>query len=208
MSSLLVALLFLPLPQSSPSAFIARVSETYGRMKDFSAEFVQISQDFSNQTRQSRGHVYLKSERKARFEYESPVKKLEISDGKTFTIFEPVIGQARQWPISKVDSERFVVLQIVGNRESPWKDQFERYESGREKPLIPGNVVVVMTPRNKDLREVRVEVDPKTYWIHSLAFTYASGDRSEFRFTDIKTTPRDESFFKFVQPPGVELVTD
>jgi outer membrane lipoprotein-sorting protein len=208
MSRLLVALILLLAQRPGAPALIGTVSETYGRMKDFSAEFVQISKDLSNQTHHERGLVYLKSGRKARFEYESPEKVTEISDGKTFTRFVPAIKQALQMPISKMGGERFLVLQIVGNRESPWKDQFEKYVEGLDQALIPGNRVVRMTPKDKDLREVRTEIDPKTYWIHSIAFTYATGENSEFRFTRMNTKPLEESLFRFVPPPGVVIVRE
>jgi outer membrane lipoprotein-sorting protein len=65
-----------------------------------------------------------------------------------------------------------------------------------------------MTPKDKDLREVRTEIDPKTYWIHSIAFTYATGENSEFRFTRMNTKPLEESLFRFVPPPGVVIVRE
>ena len=211
MFRLLVALLFLlpqrPLPGDE---LVARVGQTYGRMRDFSAEFVQISRGFSNQTIQERGHVYLKSGKRGRFEYEVPKKEVHYSDGNTFTIFIPKpINQAWQVPISKMDSERYMVLQIVGSRESPWKNQFERYITGQDEPFRPGNRVVRMYPRDKDLREVRIEVDPMTYWIYGVAFTYANGEGSEFRFSNINTTtPLPDSLFKFEPPPGAEIVKE
>ena len=208
MSSLLIALIFL-LPQQRVSAtdLIARVSETYGRMRGFSAEFVQISQDFSNQTIQERGHVYLKSPRKGLFEYVAPKKESHYLDGKTFIRFIPQpINQAWQMPISRLDSERSIVLQIVGNRESPWNDQFEEFREGQDKPFRPGNRVVRMLPRNKDLKEVRVEVDPTNYWIYSVAFTYASGVGSEFRFSNISTAALPDSLFEFKLPAGAVIV--
>jgi chaperone LolA len=212
MTKVLFALLVL-FPQQTqqpigPSALVSRVSETYGRMRDFSAEFEQFTYELSNRTGHQRGHVYLKSGKKARFEYEIPEKKTEYSDGSTFTQYWPEIKQAQQTPISKIDGGVFAVLQIVGNRESPWKDEFREFRQEGDKPLRAGNRVVRMIPRNKDLQEVRVEVDPSTFWIYSLSFTYASGDRSEFRFNNIKTTRLDESLVKFVPPPGVEVVKE
>jgi outer membrane lipoprotein carrier protein len=211
MIKLLFALLaFVPQQQLGADGLVRRVSETYGRMKDFSAEFEQFTYEPSNRTGHQRGLVYLKSAKKARFEYQAPEKKTEVSDGKTFTQYWPEIKQAQQLPISKVDGGVGAVLQIVGNRAAPWKDEFREYREGEDKPLRPGNRVVRMIPKNnKDLREVRVEIDPKTFWIYNLAFTYASGDRNEFRFSNIQTsTSLDESLFKFVPPPGVDVVKE
>jgi outer membrane lipoprotein-sorting protein len=39
-------------------------------------------------------------------------------------------------------------------------------------------------------------------------FEYADGQRNEFRFTNIQTTPLDNSVFTFVPPAGVELIRE
>ena len=89
MSRFVFALL-LWLPQSRPQnldleAFVNKVSETYGKLKDLSADFEQIQQDSSNQTAHQRGHVYMKSGKKALFEYTEPKVWSDCSDGKKYT---------------------------------------------------------------------------------------------------------------------------
>ena len=140
-------LLLVPQPQRPllVDELVTRVSETYGRLKDFQAEIEQI-QDYSNQPTRLRGHVYLKSGRRARFDYRSPREQSEYFDGKTYTLFEPQIGQARQTPISKADDEYLAILQIVGNPESPWKDQFREKQRLSQDPLTPGDQVVRLIP--------------------------------------------------------------
>ena len=209
MSRLVFALLLLlPQPQALlVDELVNRVSQTYGRLKDFQAEIEQI-QYYSNQRTTLRGHVYLKSGRRARFEYQSPKELSEYFDGKTYTRFEPVIGQARQKAIGKADEEYLAILQIVGNPESPWKDQFGMKESLKQAPLTPGDQVVRLTPKNKNLKDVMIEVDPGSFLIHRLVFTYAGGERNEFRFKDIKTTPLDIAMFTFNAPPGVVVIKE
>ena len=207
MSRFLLLLLLL-LPQRLPlNDLLDSVSRTYGRLKNFSAEFEQISQDFSNQTARQRGHVYLQSGRKARFEYVSPVQKTEYFDGQTYTSYLPApVFQAHRMPVGKVSDDRLAVFHLVGNPESPWKDQFREWEEPRTPPLTPGDRVIRLIPRSKDLKDVLVEVDPGTFLIRRFVFTYADGERNEFRFSDIKTAPLDPSIFKFKPPPGVEVL--
>jgi outer membrane lipoprotein-sorting protein len=203
-----VLLLLLPQPQSLPvDDLVERVSQTYGRLKDFQAEIEQI-QYYSNQTSRLRGHVYLKSGRRARFDYQSPKELSEYFDGKTYTRFEPIIGQARQKSMGKADEEYLAILQIVGNPESPWKDQFRRKEGLSQAPLTPGDQVVRLIPNNKNLKDVLIEADPRTFMIHRLVFTYAGGEQNEFRFKDIKTTPLDVAMFTFKAPPGVTVIKE
>lgn len=208
MTHFVLALVLLLLPQSQSllvGDLVNKVSETYGRLNSFEAEIEQIQQFSSNQTDHLRGHVYLKTGKRARFDYVSPRKKSEYFDGKTYTLFEPGIGQARQKPIGKADDEYLAILQIVGNRESPWKDQFSEKRELKRAPLKQGDRVVQLIPRNKNLKDVVIEVDPGNFMIHRLVFTYSGGESNEFRFSDIKTASLDEGLFKFTPPPGVKV---
>jgi outer membrane lipoprotein-sorting protein len=210
MSHLVFALLLLlPQPQNLlVDDLVNRVSQTYGKLRNFQAEIEQIQQFSSNRTDPLRGHVYLKSGRRARFDYESPRKMTEYFDGKTYTRFVPEIDQARQKPMGKADEEYLAILQIVGNPESPWKDQFGTKQLLRQAPLQPGDRVVRLIPNNKNLGEVLIEVDPRSFMIHRLVFTYAGGGSNEFRFKDIKTTPLEDELFKFKAPPRVTVIKE
>jgi len=208
MPSIILALL-LVLPQSlSPREIVDAVSAKYGRLDSFSADFEQASQEFSNQTHIDRGHVYLKTGRRGRFEYFSAKNELirvQYFDGKNVTDYNALFHQATQYSMNKADADLLSIIQVVGNRESPWKNQFERFTSA---PNNKGNSVVQLYPKNKDLSEVMIEVDPN-FFIVRLAFTRsADGQHNEFRFTNIKTTPLDKSMFQFVAPPGVEVVKE
>jgi outer membrane lipoprotein-sorting protein len=207
--SRLLLLLLMVLPQSPLSSEVVdKVIQRYSRLNDLSADFEHILQDSSNQPAHYRGHVYLKSGKRARFDYVSPVKKSEYFDPKTYTVFNPEAAQAIQDPIGKADSDRLAILQIVGNREAAeWKKQFKQTETPAPsyKPLKPGSLVVRLTPHNKDLKDVLIEVDPKSFLIERLVFTYVDGERNEFRFTDIQTKRLEDSIFKFIPPPGVQI---
>jgi len=207
MSQLLLLLLLVLPPQLLVSELVDRVSEKYGRLTDFSAEFQQISEDFSNQPSHYRGLVYLKSGKRARFEYDSPRKKSEYFDGKIHTVYTPDSGQAFQQAIGRADEELLAILQVVGNRSDEWKKQFgEKKDLG----LTPqGNRVVRLIPNNKDLREVLIEVHPSSFLIQRVVFTSVDGQRNEFKFANINVTTRqDESFFKFTPPPGVKVIKE
>jgi len=210
MSRFVFALL-LWLPQSQPQrldleALVNKVSETYGRLKDLSADFEQIQKDSSNQGAHQWGHVYMKSGKKALFEYTKPRVLSECSDGKKYTKSSPF--QATRTSISKTDGERLALLQIVGSQESRWKDQFSQKEELPDAPLTPGDRVVRLTPKNKDVRDVTVEVDPRNFMIHRLVFRYVDDQVNEFRFKNITTSPVDPARFKCDVPPGVELIEE
>jgi chaperone LolA len=207
MPSVILALL-LVLPQSlSPREIVDAVSAKYGRLDSFSADFEQTSQEFSNQTRTVRGHVYLKTQRRGRFEYfnaKNELTRAQYFDGKNYIDYNPFFAQATQSSVSNAQADLLNIIQVVGNRESPWKNQFERFESALTSQA---NTVVRLVPKNKDLSGVTIEVD-REFFIVRLAFTSADGQRNEFKFTNMKTAPLDKSMFQFVPPPGVKIVKE
>lgn len=180
---------------------VDKVSDRYGRLNSLSADFEQYSKDLSNRTSQSRGHVSLKSGKRAVFEYPG---KIEYFDGKTYTLYVPDQKNATQRPIGKTEDDRLLIFLILGNRESPWKDQFDEKEE-LPGPQTPGNRVIRLIPNNKNFTDVVVEVDPRTFLIHRFVFTKADGERNEYRFKNIQTAPLDDSLFKFKAPPGVDV---
>jgi chaperone LolA len=199
-------LLLLPAQRPGVEELIDRVSATYGRMNNFQADFEQTYQDFSNQTSRVRGHVFLKSGRRARFDYTYPEEKSEYFEGKTYTKYIPApIYQVTRRPISKAKDELLEIFQLVGNRESPWKDQFREKHLLPSRPVVEGDSVVRLIPKNKDLQEVLMEIDPRTFFIHRLVIKDADGQSNEFTFSNIKTEPLPESLFKFEPPPGVKV---
>jgi len=193
-------------PSLSPSEFVDRVSTTYGRLNSFSADFEQISEELSNHRGVQRGHVYLKTGKRARFEYLSPQMKSEYYDGKNVTQYSPEIKQAFQYPMNQANEDLLAIIQVVGFRETPWKNYFSEY---RETLGLPGsNRVIRLVPKNKDLKTVEIEVDPTTFFIVRMVMTAVDGRRNEFKFTNIKTAPLADSLFKFEPPPGVKVIKE
>jgi outer membrane lipoprotein-sorting protein len=209
MSALVLALFFLvPFPQSqavAPHELVSKVSDYYGRLNSLDADFEQIQKD-ANRTTRARGHVYLKKGRKARFDYITPIAKSDYFDGKTHTRYLPDEKNAISEPMGKSEDERLLIFLILGNRESSWKDEFDRKERGTVPAMFPGNEVVKLIPNNtKNIRDVLVEVNPATSLIHRFGFTRADKTYTEYIFTNIKTAPLDDSLFEFKAPPDVKI---
>jgi outer membrane lipoprotein-sorting protein len=209
MSTLVLALFFLlpppQVPRLSPHDLLSAVSDKYGRLNSLSADFEQISKD-ANRTTRVRGHVYLKKGRKARFDYLNPVLQSDYFDGKTHTRYLPEDEQATSKPMGKSEDERLLIILNFGNRESPWKDEFDKKEIGTVPPLVPGNQVLILTPNNTtNILDVLVEVDPATLLMHRFGFTRADKTYTEYIFRTINTDPLPDSLFEFKAPPGVKI---
>ena len=215
MFSLLAIFLALFPPLQSPPRgqlvddLVDGVTRTYSKLTDFSASFEQILTDPSNQRQVERGLLYLaRKDKKMRFDYQTPVRKSYYSDGKTYTAYVPATKQAVQTPVGKAVDDRLQIFQVlVGNAE--WRRQYPVYkEQLQDAPVTAGNRVVRMFPTRKDLPEVLLEINPKTYLIHRFGMRYSDGENSEFRLSDLKTTKLDPAIFNFKVPPGVDLVRE
>jgi chaperone LolA len=202
----MTVLLLLAPQQARLDQIVEGVVRTYSKMKDFSAEFVQTTEDNSNQRHTYRGLLYLKSGRRMIYHQRSPEEKFLYSDGKWTTEYRVGPKQAEMTPLGKVEDERFQLFQIPWHPE--WKNQFDRFEGGNrdEQPVTAGNRLVRAIPKKKDFPVILLEVDPKTFLIHRFVTTSPDGETNEFRFTRITTAPLDISKFEFKAPPGVEVI--
>ena len=198
-------LLLLGAQDPSLSEVVDGTVRTYSKMTDFSAEFVQNTQDISNQRHTYRGLLYLKSGRRMLYDQREPERKILGSDGKVSWEYKVVPKQAEVGPLKKAEDERFQLFQIPWR--SDWKDQFT-FEGRKfsEQPATPGNYVFRAIPRKKDLPVILLEVNPKTFQIQRFVTTTPDGETNEFRFTGIKTAEIDKTMFELKLPKDVEVI--
>jgi len=201
MSYILALLLLLPVPapQKQDADTLARgVDQTFAKMRDFSADFIHIYEDFSNRRRQESGHLYLAKDRKMRWQYQHPDEKTFVSNGKTVYFFDAANQQVRKDEAKNISDDQLPLMFLVGR--AGLRDQFKQIE-------LFGPGVLRLTPKRKsDIKEIEVEVDPSSYLIHRLVVK-TDDSRSEFRLSNIRTnTGLSPDYFEFKVPPGVELI--
>jgi outer membrane lipoprotein carrier protein len=203
-------LLLLPrpseVPQQSLNSVIAGVDRLFARMRDFSADFVQIEQNSLNRRQQGAGHVYLMRPRMARWEYKSPEERLFLSDGKMVYFYVPADKQVRQDELKAAIDDRLPLMFLLGR--SNLRDEFERFETLAVKPEIEGTMVVQMYPKRKTaLRELIMEVEPQSFLIRRLVLTNDDGSRNDFRFSNIRVNSGlKASLFEFKAPAGTKVL--
>ena len=208
---LAILLTFLQNPQPTRSGpildtLVDGVERWFARMKDFTADFVEVDQDSLNRKRQESGHLYLMRPRKMRWEYQNPEEKLFVSDGKTVYMYVPADRQVNKEAVRESFDDRIPLMFLLG-RENLGQE-FTRFEMLSAKPFLEGTKVIRMIPRKKtDLAEVIMEVDPATFQIRRLILTHSDGSRSEFIFSNIRiNTGLQSAMFDFKAPPGVQVV--
>ena len=193
-----------PVQGNELNTLINGVDRNFARMRDFSADFVQILEDQLNRKQEQSGHLYLKKSRMMRWEYKKPEESLFVSDGKMIYFYVPADRQVTKEAVSEAVDDRIPLMFLLGR--TGLRDEFTRFELLNTKPFLAGDKVVRMYPKRKtDLQEITIEIDPSGYAIRRLVFLKTDGERSEFLFSNIRTnTGLQESLFNFQVPSGVE----
>jgi len=203
--AVLLALLQAPAATPNLSTLVEGVERSFARMKDFSADFIQI-EDSLNQKRQESGHLYLMRTRMMRWEYKNPEEKLYISNGKTVYFYVPADRQVNKEAVRETVDDRIPLMFLLGR--SDLRKEFTRFELLSTRPFLEGTKVVRMYPRRKtDLAELVMEVDPANFLVRRLLLVHTDGSRMEFIFSNIRiNTGLRASMFDFKVPAGVEVI--
>jgi len=198
-------LAFFLLLQGLP-AIIDGVERSFARMNDLSADFIQVSKDVLNRTQEAAGHLYLKRERMARWEYTTPEEQFFVSDGKTVYFYVPADKQVNREAVKETFDDRIPLMFLLGR--SNLRSEFTKFELLATKPVLSGTKVIRMSPKRKtDLKELIMEVDPQTFQIRRLVLDHTDGSHSDFIFSNIRTnTGLKSTLFDFKVPPGVQVV--
>jgi outer membrane lipoprotein carrier protein len=193
---------------STPSlnSVVDGVDRTFGNMRDFSGDFVQIQQNSLNQKQLGTGHLYLMKPRKARYEYDKPEETLFVSDGKNVYFYVPADRQVQKGKIRDTFDDRIPLMFLVG--QSHLRDEFTSFETLSVPPVMPGTMVIRMHPKRKtDLTELVMEVEPQSYLIRRLQLFRSDGSQLEFRFSNIRVNSGlKAALFDFKIPDGVRVV--
>jgi outer membrane lipoprotein carrier protein len=201
----LLALFFL-LQTPTLNEVITGVDRSFARMSDYSSDFVQISKDVLNRKQEAAGHLYLKRDRMARWEYTNPEEQLFVSNGKTVYFYVPADKQVNKEAVKDTFDDRMPLMFLLGR--SNLRNEFAQFAELSTKPFLAGTRVIRMTPKRKtDLKELVMEVDPQNFQIRRLLMDHEDGSHTEFIFSNIRiNTGLKPALFDFKVPPGVHVV--
>jgi len=159
-----------------------------------------------NRKQEAAGHLYLKRQRMARWEYTTPEEQYFVSDGKTVYFYVPADKQVNRESVKDTFDDKMPLMFLLGR--SNLRNEFTQFVLLDTKPFLDGTKVVRMVPKRKtDLKDLIMEVDPQNFQIRRLIMDHTDGAYTEFIFTNIRTnTGLDASKFNFKVPPGVQVV--
>jgi outer membrane lipoprotein carrier protein len=174
--------------QAAASDLVARFTQSY-RSGMLGREVVE------------RGVVSIKRPGRMRWEYKDPERKLFVSDGKTFYFYVPA---DRQVIVSEQDEERSLAGRLLSGRGGI----ADEFAASMEEPLEEGVLRVKLVPvrQQPDVQRAFLDVEP-TGRIRSILLEDVQGNRTRFRFDSVReNTGLKDELFRFVVPPGVEVI--
>ena len=179
-------------------ALTRKIQEHHHALTDMKARFVQTyASAMLGRRVVERGTVAIKHPGRMRWEYEQPEKKTFVSDGKKSYFYVPADKQVM---VQEATGDRGVALQLLSGR-SDLLTEFQAMPA-------PGDAVRLI-PRSgeAEVQEALVEADASGR-IRRLEIIDLQGNRSEFRFEDVKeNVGLPDRLFQFEIPKGVEVVT-
>ena len=207
---LIVLLLPLSVSLAAPAADVHAIAQAvdnhYNHLRTLETDFTEIYRGAGIERTES-GTLWLKKPGKMRWEYRSPKEKLFSSDGQNAWFYVPGDRQVMKTPVRKLDDLRSPLGLLLGKTKLE-KELQELSLAPDIAPLISGDVVVRGVPKAMAdrLSQVILEITPDDR-IARILIEGVDESVTEYRFNNQKENVEvDSQDFRFVPPPGVEVV--
>ena len=192
--------------QPDVHAVADKVDQRYNHMQTLEAQFAE-SYSGAGMTRKESGTLLLKKPGRMRWDYDEPRPKMFLTDGSTAWFYVPGEKQVRRTPVKQIEDLRSPLRYLLG------KSKLEKEFMGLAivtdaKPVNAGDIVLRGEPKGMQERvsETLLEVTPNGM-ITRIVVEETDGSVTEFRFLQQKENVQiADARFKFVPPPGVEVV--
>jgi outer membrane lipoprotein carrier protein len=192
-----------PLPSAADLA--SRVQKRYDTIRDFTANFVHSYEGgILRRKVVERGVVQIKKPGRMRWDYQSPDKKLFVSDGTQMYLHEVAPNHVTVFPVPRGDDAATAVLFLAG-RGNVARDFVVGHEAGGSADTH----VLRLTPKapERDYDWLVLHVDRASYQIRTLSAADAQGGRQTFEFSNIReNTGLADRVFAFSIPRGADVV--
>lgn len=188
-------------------AELLEIEKKYVNAKTLEADFTQKDEvKMTGAKKESSGVLMIRHPNQFRWETLKPDKNLLVSDGRKFWFYTPPFeagerGQVIEKKTAEVQSELANALLagafskihgVVIEKISPTKFKLTPKES------VGGSVKVA-----------ELEIDPAKNVIQRLQLEHQGGNKTEIKLANVKLSEKlSDSFFKFVTPPGTDVIRE
>ncbi len=196
-----------PAAKVSVPAELLAIEKKYLAAKTLEAEFAQKDEvKLTGAKKQSKGVLMIRHPNQFRWETLSPDKNLLVSDGRRFWFYTPPFeagerGQVIERKTTEVQSELANHL-LAG--------AFSKIRGVQIKKISP--VRFEMIPQSGiagSVKHAEIEINPTEKTIERLKLEHSGGNKTEISLTKVKLAGKmSDAFFKFVTPPGTDVVRE
>jgi outer membrane lipoprotein carrier protein len=151
---------------------------------------------------ESDGHVWILRPGKFRWNYLTPYKQQLVADGQRLWSYDEDLAQVSVQPMDKVFSSTPAML-LSGN------EPLEKVFRLQEQPAEDGQQQVLLTPISDDSSVIEVHLFFVKGELSRIEASDNFGNTTIFSFSNlVRNAAVDESLFRFVPPPDVDVVGD
>jgi outer membrane lipoprotein carrier protein len=195
------------LKKAEVPAELLAIEKKYVGAKTLEADFRQKDEvKMTGATKQSSGVLMIRHPNQFRWETLKPDKNLLVSDGRKFWFYTPPFeagerGQVIERKTTEVQSELANAL-LAGAFSRIRGVDIQKVSPTRFK-LVPSEGVA------GTVKTAELDIDPKKNVIERLQLEHQGGNKTEIKLENVKLSAKlSDSFFKFVTPPGTDVVRE
>ncbi|MGH9960587.1 MAG: outer membrane lipoprotein chaperone LolA, partial [Pyrinomonadaceae bacterium] len=180
----------------------------YAQIRDLKMDFIQSYRSPRRPMKTETGVLFLKRPGMMRWEYQTPIEKLFVSNGKTVYFYLPQEHQVQKTKVKESRDQRVPFLFLLGRGNL--KKDFSRIEWAEDsQPFFQGNKVICAYPKKNidEFAKILMEFNPQTYQLQRVTVIDIDLSMSEFVFTNIQENlGTDSQKFNFKVPPNTEVL--
>ena len=157
--------------------------------------------------RNESGTMWLKKPGKMRWEYNNPVKKLFVTDGKSAWFYVSGERQARRAAVKSLDDLKSPLRYLLGHTKLEKEFSSLSFATG-ERLDRPTDIALSGVPKGTEDRisKVIIEITPDSR-ISRISIYSLDGSVTDFRFeSERDNVPIRNERFQFQPPPGLEVL--
>jgi outer membrane lipoprotein carrier protein len=195
-----------PPKAESAASVVARVQKYYDATRDLKSKFDQQLTSVGRGPQKASGEVWLKKPGKMRWDYETPEKKVMVSDGTTLWVYVPEDEQAYKQTLSGNALPAQVSFLIgQGKLDKEFDASLTKVDG-----LGPDEIALKMVPKvgTAAYRYLVFVVDTKTGQVRRTIIYDQQGGTNTLRFSDVQQNKGiDDAKFRFSPPKGTHILT-
>ena len=182
------------------------VDRHYNGLSSLEANFTETYRG-GGLARTESGTMWLKKPGKMLWQYDSPTRKIFVTNGKTAWFYVPGERQARRAAIKRLDDLRSPLRYLLGHTKLE-KDFSSLSLAGGEPLDRPADKILSGVPKGMEDRisKVNIEVTTDSH-ISRISIYSLDGSITDFRLQNERDNlPISNERFNFKPPPGVEVL--